>query len=151
MRTDPDARGDPAPAASSAPPGPIRDRWALLVGADRYTDPAIPNLRFCVRDVLALQATLAAVDYTVVALHDDAPQEHLLPTRDNVEAELARMCAVAGPDDLVWVHFSCHGKPVGGRPLLLTRESRAPTLPPAPASPPPCAPPSLPLPPGSLS
>jgi len=59
MRTDPDARGDPAPAASSAPPGPIRDRWALLVGVDRYTDPAIPNLRFCVRDVLALQAALA--------------------------------------------------------------------------------------------
>jgi len=110
------------------PTGPIRERWALLVGVNSYVDPSFANLRFCVNDVVALQATLEAAGYTVVALHDAAPDEHLLPTRDNVEAELARICKAAGRDDLVWVHFSCHGKLVEGQPVLLTRESRAATL-----------------------
>ena len=108
--------------------GAIRERWALLVGVDRYVDPAIPPLRFCVNDVLALGRTLKRLGYTVVALHDDADEEWLLPTRDNVEAELARLCQAAGPDDLLLVHFACHGKLVNGQPLLVTRETRVPTL-----------------------
>jgi hypothetical protein len=115
-------------APSAPPPGPIRHRWALLVGVDRYLDPAFPPLRFCVNDVLALERVLERLGYTVVALHDDAPEERLVPTRDNVEAELARLCRVAGPHDLLLVHFACHGKLVDGRPVLVTREIRAPTL-----------------------
>lgn len=123
-----DARGDSKSAAFQLSTGPIRERWALLVGVDYYVDPSFPNLKFCVNDVLALQTALEAAGYTVVALHDTAPDEHLLPTRDNVEAELARICKAAGRDDLVWVHFSCHGKLIEGRPVLITRETRAPTL-----------------------
>ena len=110
------------------PTGPIRDRWALLVGVDRYVDPAFAPLKFCVNDVLALEWTLKGLGYTVVALHDEADEERLLPTRDNVEAELARLCRVAGPDDLLLVHFACHGTLVNGQPVLVTRETRAPTL-----------------------
>ena len=113
---------------STLPPGPIRNRWALLVGVNQYVDPAFPPLKFCVNDVLALERTLKALGYTVVALHDDTPEERLLPTRDNVEAELTRLCQVAGPDDLLLVHFACHGKLVSGQPVLITRETRAPTL-----------------------
>jgi len=123
-----EARGDSKPAAFQPPTGPIRERWALLVGVDYYVDPSFANLRFCVNDVLALQTALEAAGYTVIALHDAAPDEHLLPTRDNVEAELARICKAAGRDDLVWVHFSCHGKLVEGQPVLITREMREPTL-----------------------
>ena len=113
----------------SAPPtGPVRDRWALLVGVNRYVDPAFPPLRFCVNDVRALERMLRELGYTVVALHDDAAEERLRPTRDNVEAELARLCRVAGPDDLLLAHFACHGKLVDGQPVLATRETRAPTL-----------------------
>ena len=110
------------------PTGPIRDRWALLVGVNRYVDPAFPPLKFCVNDVLALERTLKGLGYTVVALHDDADEERLRPTRDNVEAELARLARVAGPDDLLLAHFACHGKLVDGQPMLVTRETRAPTL-----------------------
>jgi len=123
------ARGCPLGAGQPAPPpGPIQNRWALLVGVDRYVDPAIPSLRFCVNDVLALETALEGLGYTVVALHDQTPQEHLLPTRDNVEAELARLTQVAGPDDLLLVHLACHGKLVNGQAVLITREVRAPTL-----------------------
>lgn len=123
-----DARGALMSAVSQPPTGPIRERWALLVGVDYYVDPSFACLKYCVSDVLALQATLEKVGYTVVALHDAAPDEHLLPTRDNVEAELARICKAAAADDLIWIHFSCHGKLIEGRPVLLTRETRAPTL-----------------------
>ncbi len=118
----------PITPPAARPPGPIRQRWALLVGVDTYIDPVFPRLKYCTADVLALQAALEAAGYTVVALHDAASFEHLRPTRDNVEAELARICQAAGPDDLVWAHFSCHGKLVEGQPVLITREVRAPTL-----------------------
>jgi hypothetical protein len=125
----PPARGDTSSAsASQEPPGPIQDRWALLVGVNRYVDPAFPPLKFCVNDVLALEATLNDLGYTVITLHDNATKEHLRPTRDNVEAELTRLCQVAGPDDLLLVHFACHGKLVDGKPVLITRETRAPIL-----------------------
>jgi hypothetical protein len=122
-------RGDIYPnSTTQEPPGPIQNRWALLVGVNRYVDPAFPLLKFCVNDVLALDATLKDLGYTVVTLHDDAAEERLRPTRDNVEAELTRLCQVAGPDDLLFVHFACHGKLVDGEPMLITRETRAPTL-----------------------
>jgi len=124
-----DYRGTARPSApSAAPPGPIQERWALLVGVNQYVDPAIPPLRFCVNDVLALERTLKGLGYTVVALHDDVDKAWLRPTRDNVEAELARMCQAVGSDDLLLVHFACHGKLVDGQPLLVTHETRLPTL-----------------------
>ncbi len=107
------------------PTGPIRNRWALLVGINRYIDPAFPDLRFCVNDVLALERRLTALGYTVVALHDRAAEERLLPTRDNFEGELGRLCETAGEDDLLWVHFAGHGLLVDGRPALVTREMRS--------------------------
>jgi hypothetical protein len=113
---------------SDVPTGPIRYRWALLVGVNRYVDRAIPNLRFCVNDVVALEKLLKTQGYSTVVLHDNLTQEDRHPTRDNVEAELARLCQVAGRDDLLWVHLACHGKLVNGEPLLITRETRTPTL-----------------------
>jgi hypothetical protein len=124
---------DARPQAGSGEPAgpltePIRDRWALLVGVNRYVEPAFPSLKYCVKDVLALAEALKGLGYTVVALHDEAQEDRLRPTRENVEAELARLCQVAGPDDLLWAHFACHGKLVDGQPLLVTHETRAPTL-----------------------
>jgi hypothetical protein len=122
------ARGDSSPTTPQEPPGPIQNRWALLVGVNRYVDPAFPRLKFCVNDVLALEAALKELDYTVVTLYDNPPEERLIPTRENVEAELARICQVAGPDDLIWVHIASHGKLVNGQPVLITRETRAMTM-----------------------
>jgi hypothetical protein len=108
--------------------GPIRERWALLVGINRYVDPAFPPLRFCVNDVLALERMLKRLGYTVIALHDDADAENLLPTMNNIEAELLQVCQSAGSDDLIWVHFACHGMLADGQAVLVTYEARLPTL-----------------------
>ncbi len=122
------ARGDVAPVIPAPPLGSIRNRWALLVGVDTYVDPAFAPLKYCVRDVEALRGVLEEAGYTVVVLHDNVTQPHLRPNRDNVEAELARICRAAGPEDLIWVHFSCHGKLVFGRSVLITQEVREPML-----------------------
>jgi hypothetical protein len=111
-----------------APTGPVGSRWALLVGVNQYVDPTFPDLKFCVDDVLALDRMLESQGYTVIAMHDAVAKPYLIPSRDNVEAELARLCEVAEPDDLLWVHFACHGRLVDGRPLLVTHETRRPTL-----------------------
>lgn len=124
-----DTMRGPASAAQSptlsarpkSPPAPIRQRWALLVGINQYVDPSFPPLKFCVSDVLALQQMLTTLGYTVVALHDQAGEEHLRPTRTNIEEELARLCQVAQADDLLYVHFACHGQLAGQQPLLLRR------------------------------
>jgi hypothetical protein len=124
------ARSDSAPSASKsdAPPGPIKNRWALLVGVNRYTDLNFPTLKFCVNDVLALEKMLDRAGYTVKSLHDDAEGEHLSPIRENVEAELVRLCQAAEADDLLLVYFACHGKLSDGEALLITREIRQPTV-----------------------
>lgn len=114
---------------SGEPPNLICDRWALLVGVNRYIDPAFPSLKFCVKDVLALEQTLKDLGYTVVCLHDELnPDDPRYPTRDNIEAELAQLCRAVKQDDLLLVHFACHGKLVENQPVLITREIRAATL-----------------------
>ncbi len=114
---------------SSEPPNPIRERWALLIGVNRYIDPAFPSLKFCVKDVLALEQMLQGLGYTVLCMHDELnTDEPRFPTRDNIEAELAQLCQIVGADDLLLVHFACHGKLVNNQPVLITRETRASTL-----------------------
>lgn len=125
-----DARPAEAPVQPDGPPiGPIHNRWALLVGVNRYVEPNFPRLKYCVNDVAALDRMLKSLGYRTIVLHDDLDYgDPRFPTRENVEAELARLCKVAQPDDLLWAHFACHGKLVDGRALLVTHETRAETL-----------------------
>jgi hypothetical protein len=115
--------------AKEAQPKPIKNRWALLVGVNRYIDFAFPALKFCVNDVLTLEQILKGLGYTVVCLHDQLDwNSPRFPTRDNVEAELTRLCQSVGQDDLLLVHFACHGKLINGQPVLSLQNTRLPTL-----------------------
>jgi hypothetical protein len=109
---------------------PIKNRWAFLVGVNRYNDPSVQSLNFCVEDVVALDEKLKALGYTVVCLHDRLDSDnHRFPTRNNVEAELIQLCSMVDPDDLLLVHFSCHGKLLTDKqPVLIVRDTRLPTL-----------------------
>jgi len=109
---------------------PIKNRWAFLVGVNRYNDPSVQSLNFCVEDVVALDEKLKALGYTVVCLHDRLDSDnHRFPTRNNVEAELNTLCRMVDPDDLLLVHFSCHGKLLTDKqPVLIIKDSRLPTL-----------------------
>ncbi len=94
-----------------AAPAPQTRRWALLVGVGDYTDPAVNDLPFCVKDTRDLAAALQASGYEVVRLADDVPQPFLKPTKNNilVQAEQLLGNEAIGPQDLVLVYFSGHG------------------------------------------
>ena len=107
---------------------PIKNRWALLVGVNSYNDPNFGRLNFCVDDVLALEERLKALNYTVVCLHDKLGYGNSrFPTSDNVEAELIQLCQMVEPDDLLLVHFACHGDIFNGTPVLILNNTRLPS------------------------
>jgi formylglycine-generating enzyme required for sulfatase activity len=106
----------------------IQQRWAFLVGIDSYVDPKFNRLHFCVNDVIALEKLLVELGYVVVALYDQHSQEHRRPIKDNVEAELEQLCQQINKDDLLFVHFACHGKLIDGQPILIMRDTRAALL-----------------------
>jgi hypothetical protein len=100
-------------------------RHAILIGINQYVDPKLAPLKFCVNDVLALENTLKKSGFaSVITLYDDAPEPLRRPTRENIKVELMTLCAALGPDDLVLVHFSCHGTLIGGKPYLVPANTR---------------------------
>lgn len=114
---------------TSAAPGPIQQRWALLVGINKYIEGEFASLQFCINDVQALDNSLTQVGYTVVCLHDQLDRNSpRFPTRTNIEAELTKLCQVAGMDDLIWVHFACHGTLLNQIPFLIATDTRHITL-----------------------
>jgi len=83
---------------------------AVIVGVDRYVDPAIPALRFACDDARSLAALLSesisAADVTV----------HTLLDRDATRGNVLRLIGVdvarqAQPDDIVLFYFAGHGSP----------------------------------------
>lgn len=87
-----------------------RIRYALLVGVNRFLDGrAFPSLRYCINDVRVLRETLDAQGYLVRLIHDEMDELPLKPLRENVLYHLDDICSRAQADDLVLVHFACHG------------------------------------------
>ncbi|QSJ18944.1 caspase family protein [Nostoc sp. UHCC 0702] len=122
-------RGNPVPNKDQAPIlAPIKNRWAFLVGVNRYIDPNFRRLNFCVDDVLVLAEKLKALNYIVVCLHDRSERPNRFPTCNNVVAELIEFCKNVKPDDLLLVHFACHGKRVNDKPVLILNDTRLPIL-----------------------
>jgi hypothetical protein len=115
--------GDTAP--TTQPAGPVRSRWALLVGINYYIEPAYATLSYCVKDVVAMEQRLKDLGYDVVCMHDELdPKSHRFPTHRNVEAELRRICKAAEHDDLILVHFACHGVLRSGQRSLIMYDTR---------------------------
>ncbi len=112
------------PANPSRGDGVVR-RYGLVVGVSTYElgDPDKTTLRYCTNDAKLVGRSLAARGYLVRAMHDDAARPSLLPTRRNVLRVLQAMVRIADEDDLLFVHFSCHGKLVDNRPYLVLRDS----------------------------
>ena len=109
---------------------PIKNRWAFLVGVNRYNDPGVHNLKFCVKDVQKLEKKLKELGYTVMCLHDSLESDSgRFPIHNNIEAELINLCNMVDVDDLLLVHFACHGK-LGRdeQPMLIVRDTRLSTI-----------------------
>lgn len=103
--------GEAAPERSRAPLGPVRNKFALVVGVSRFADSTIPQLRFAAKDARDFATALAdpclgRFPRENVRLLADAEA-----TRANVLEALNSIILQAQEDDLVLLFFSTHGSP----------------------------------------
>jgi hypothetical protein len=102
-----------APAVPPAPASPGGDRWAVVIGVDRYESRQVPPLRYSVRDAEALHEFLVGPggfkgDH-VVLLTDRSERK---PTLRNIKWALGTfLTRSAKKDDTVLVFFAGHGVP----------------------------------------
>jgi len=102
------------PAVSSADtdiPSYVRQKWALVVGVDRFQHSEIPALHLSAKDAQDFADVL--VDPKVgrfpkqavsVLVNENA-------TVENIRTEINKIAINARPDDLVVLYFSTHGSP----------------------------------------
>lgn len=114
----------------SAAPQPVRERWAVLVGVNQYSDPNLGSLKYCANDVQLLGQVLEQAQFTSLVLHDqDQQEEAKRPLVENVRHALEMLHRRAHADDLLWLHFSCHGEVINGEPVLIFANTRQRTEP----------------------
>jgi len=116
------------PAAPVKPPGPIEQKWALVVGISRFSDRSIPALNYTTAD-----ATSFAAELTDPAIGKfPASQVHVLTdeqaTTKNIKEGLNWIARHAQPNDLVLIYVATHGTPrtadsAGGANYLITYDT----------------------------
>lgn len=129
-----DSGGVSAPAAQPSgpakPPGPIQQKWALVVGIGRFSDQSIPRLNYTTSDASAFAAELT--DPAIGRF--PATHVHVLTddqaTTKNIKEGLNWIARHAEPDDLVLIYMATHGTPrtadsAGGANYLVTFDTEA--------------------------
>ena len=99
-----------AQAGTPGSPGTEEDRWAFLIGVQKYRHA--PSLLFAHNDVWELADTLekrGGYDPRQIFLMTDLmPGVRFLPERENILKELPPWLSQVGPQSLVLVYFSGH-------------------------------------------
>jgi len=104
-------------------------RWAVMIGINAYQDRDISNLNCCVADVQAVHRLLTAPThggYQARLLLDTASL--LLPTRNNILAELSNVAQATDEKDLILFYFSGHGAVEAGEAYLIPCDARLTNL-----------------------
>lgn len=107
---------------------PIKDKWAVVIGVNEFSDKSIPRLRFAAKDAKDFAKFLVekgnfAKDHVLLLLNKDA-------TKHNILASLADTWLPQRvlPDDLVVIYASTHGSPkeidVGGDNFLIAHDTK---------------------------
>jgi formylglycine-generating enzyme required for sulfatase activity len=107
-------------AASGQPQG---NKWALLVGIDKYDNPNISSLRFSVRDVQAVARKLiqrAGFPEDNLLLLTSDQQAEGRPTDTNILDKLDYLARKIQPGDTFLFYFSGHGYRQEGKHFLAT-------------------------------
>jgi uncharacterized caspase-like protein len=123
---NPSAPAAPAPAR----PGPIQQKWALVIGIGRFTDSGIPALHYTTADANAFADALkdpAIGGFPVGNVHvltDDQA------TTKNIKEQLNFIARNAQANDLVVIYVATHGTPrtvdtAGGANYLVTYDTEA--------------------------
>lgn len=106
------AAGLLAGSPSAQPPAQTGKKWALLIGVAKYQSTEISSLRYPVRDVDALAASLQKLGFAperILAMTSDAPRTSgLYPTSKNVQDQLTNLATIIKPEDTLVVFFAGH-------------------------------------------
>lgn len=116
------------PNTAPAKPGPIRQKWALVVGISRFIDATVPPLRFTTADATSIADALkdpAIGRFPPANVHTLTDNQ---ATTKNIKEELNWIARHAAPDDLVVIYVATHGTPrtldsAGGANYLVTYDT----------------------------
>jgi uncharacterized caspase-like protein len=120
----------PAPAAPPVRPGPVQQKWALVVGIGQFTDTEIPHLNYTTADADSFADALKdpkiggfPADNVHVLTNDEA-------TTKNIKEQLNWIARHAQPNDLVVIYVATHGTPrsadsAGGANYIVTYDTEA--------------------------
>lgn len=104
------ACGNAVSADEAADPNrPIKDKWAVIIGIGKFSDPSIPQLKFPAKDAQDLRDFLVkkgnfAPDHVLLLKDEQASREHILDAFG--DGWLPRRVM---EDDLVVIFISSHG------------------------------------------
>jgi uncharacterized caspase-like protein len=129
QRVDPFALAAPAPveAAPKELQTPVRGKWALVVGIEKFQNPNIPALHYTGADASGLAAVLSDRSYGRFAPDHVTLLTDAQATTKGIKAALNLIARSAGPDDLVVIYVATHGSPrenmPGGVNYLITYDT----------------------------
>ena len=127
---EPEQGPTPPPSAAPVRPGPVQQKWALVVGIGKFTDAEIPRLNYTTADATAFAAALTDPNIgqfptdNVHVLTDDQA------TTKNIKEQLNWIARHAEANDLVVIYVATHGTPrtvdsAGGANYLVTYDTEA--------------------------
>jgi hypothetical protein len=98
------------PAAAKSPSGPVREKWALVIGISKFQDPHLKGLAYSAKDAQDFANLL--LDPSVGRFKSS--NVHTLTgevTTRQIKQDLNWLARSAGEDDLVVIFLSSHGTP----------------------------------------
>ncbi len=106
-----------------APPIARAERWAVLVGLDRYNDPTITEITGAVNDAeslkTALQEHLGVPEKNILVYVSSASDPGRLPKIGNLIRGFEYIASKAAPGDEFILFFAGHGMHRGGESYLM--------------------------------
>ena len=91
------------------PAGPIREKWALVVGIAKFQDKSIPILRYTTADANGFAQTLLNANVGRFKSSNVAVLTDSQATTKNIREKLNWLARTAQPDDLVVIYIATHG------------------------------------------
>jgi hypothetical protein len=110
------------------PVGPVRQKWALVIGISRFSDKTVPRLNYTTADATALAAALTNPEIgRFPAAHVHVLTDEQATTK-NIKESLNWIARQAEPNDLVLIYVATHGTPrtadsAGGANYLITYDT----------------------------
>jgi len=106
-----------------------RQKWAIIIGIDHYTDTGIRNLKWTVNDAKGVYDTITTIvggfdrDNVLLMIPTVSDENHK-PTRNNILAMLTTWLSLPDKQDTVLLYFAGHGIERDGVSYILPQDAK---------------------------